>query len=171
MYPCIQYWSREGCTGWPEKSTATAPPSSGPATLAPALQATRLYERAHIISAPGKAEIAGSSDQSFRGDASRWNPEDLLVASASTCHMLWYLHLCAGNDVVVLDYRDEPEGLMIEEANGSGAFSRITLRPRIKLAASSSEQRACELHHEAHRMCFIANSVRCEIITEPVFSR
>ena len=51
----------------------------------------KAYERAHIISASGKAEIAGSSDQSFRGDVSRWNPEDLLVASASACHMLWYL--------------------------------------------------------------------------------
>ena len=131
----------------------------------------KAYERSHIISASGKAEIAGSSDQSFRGDASRWNPEDLLVASASTCHMLWYLHLCAVSDVVVLDYRDEPEGLMIEEANGSGAFSRIVLRPRVKLAASSSERRARELHHEAHMMCFIANSVKCEIVTEPVFSR
>jgi organic hydroperoxide reductase OsmC/OhrA len=131
----------------------------------------KAYDRAHIISASGKAEIAGSSDKSFGGDASRWNPEDLLVASASTCHMLWYLHLCAVSDVVVLDYRDEPEGLMIEEADGSGAFSRIVLRPRIKLAASSSEQRARELHHEAHRMCFIANSVKCEIATEPVFSR
>ena len=129
----------------------------------------KAYERAHIISASGKTEIAGSSDKSFRGDASRWNPEDLLVASASTCHMLWYLHLSAVSEVVVLDYRDEPEGLMIEQANGSGAFSRIVLRPRIKLAAGSSEQRAGELHHEAHTMCFIANSVKCEIVIEPVF--
>jgi len=71
----------------------------------------------------------------------------------------------------VHDYRDEPEGLMIEEANGSGAFSRIVLRPRVRLAGSSSEQRAHELHHEAHMMCFVANSVKCEIIIEPAFSR
>jgi organic hydroperoxide reductase OsmC/OhrA len=131
----------------------------------------KAYERAHVIAAPGKGEIAGSSDANFRGDASRWNPEDMFVASASTCHMLWYLHLCAVNDVVVLDYRDEPEGLMIEEASGSGAFARIVLKPQVKLAAASSEQRARELHHEAHKMCFIANSVKCEIVTEPVFSR
>jgi organic hydroperoxide reductase OsmC/OhrA len=129
------------------------------------------YERAHVITAPGKADIAGSSDKNFRGDASRWNPEDLLVASASTCHMLWYLHLCAVNGVVVLDYRDEPEGLMIEEANGSGAFARVVLRPHIKLSAESDEAKARELHHEAHKMCFIANSVKCDIATEPVFSR
>jgi organic hydroperoxide reductase OsmC/OhrA len=131
----------------------------------------KAYERAHVIGAPGKADIAGSSDAGFRGDASRWNPEDMLVASASTCHMLWYLHLCAVNGVVVLDYRDEPEGLMIEEADGSGAFSRILLRPQVKLSAASSEEKARELHHDAHRMCFIANSLKCEIATEPVFSR
>lgn len=131
----------------------------------------KAYERAHVISAPGKADIAGSSDRNFRGDAACWNPEDMLVASASTCHMLWYLHLCAVNGVAVLDYRDEPEGLMIEEADGSGAFARIVLRPRIKLSAASSEEKARALHHDAHRMCFIANSVKCEIATEPVFSR
>jgi len=129
------------------------------------------YERAHVISAAGKADIAGSSDASFRGDAGRWNPEDMLVASASTCHMLWYLHLCAVNGVVVLDYRDEPEGLMIEEADGSGAFSRIVLHPRVKLSAASSEAKARELHHEAHKMCFVANSLKCDITTEPVFTR
>ena len=129
------------------------------------------YERAHVISAPGKADIAGSSDKAFRGDATCWNPEDMLVASASTCHMLWYLHLCAVNGVVVLDYRDEPEGLMIEEADGSGAFKRIVLRPQVRLSAASSEARARELHHEAHRMCFVANSLKCEITTEPAFIR
>jgi organic hydroperoxide reductase OsmC/OhrA len=131
----------------------------------------KAYERAHVISASGKADIAGSSDASFRGDASRWNPEDLLVASASTCHMLWYLHLCAVGGVVVLDYRDEAEGLMIEQADGSGAFSSIVLHPQVKLSATSSEEKARELHHEAHRMCFIANSLKCEIATEPVFTR
>src|SRR5262245_39618679 len=91
------------------------------------------YERANVISAPdrGKADISGSSDAVFRGDASRWNPEDLLVAAASACHMLWYLHLCAVNDVVVLGYRDDAEGLMIEDAEGKGAFSRISLRPQV----------------------------------------
>ena len=131
----------------------------------------KAYERAHLISAPGKADIAGSSDKTFRGDAACWNPEEMLVASASTCHMLWYLHLCAVNGVVVLDYRDEPEGLMIEEADGSGAFSRIVLHPRVKLSAASSEAKARELHHEAHKMCFVANSLKCDITTEPVFTR
>lgn len=131
----------------------------------------KAYERAHVISAVGKADIAGSSDPAFRGDAGRWNPEDMLVASASTCHMLWYLHLCAVNGVVVLAYRDEPEGLMVEQADGSGTFARIVLRPQVMLSAASSEAKARELHHEAHKMCFVANSLRCEIAIEPVFSR
>ena len=131
----------------------------------------KAYEREHVISAPGKPDIPGSSDANFRGDATRWNPEDLFVVSASTCHMLWYLHLCAVNRVVVLDYRDEPEGLMIEQADGSGAFARIVLRPQVKLSAASSEDKARELHHEAHRNCFIANSVKCEIAAEPSFNR
>lgn len=131
----------------------------------------KAYERAHVISAPGKADIAGSSDPTFRGDAARWNPEDMLVASASACHMLWYLHLCSANGVVVLDYRDEPEGIMLEEANGSGAFTRIVLRPQVRLDAMSDEQKARALHEEAHRMCFVANSLRCEIATEPSFTR
>jgi organic hydroperoxide reductase OsmC/OhrA len=131
----------------------------------------KAYERAHAISAPGKADIAGSSDPGFRGDAGRWNPEELFVVSVSTCHMLWYLHLCAVNGVVVLDYRDDPEGLMIEEADGSGAFARIVLKPQVKLSAASDEAKARELHHEAHNMCFIANSVKCEIATEPLFGR
>lgn len=129
------------------------------------------YGRDHTINAGTKAEIAGSSDPAFRGDAGRWNPEDMLVASASTCHMLWYLHLCAVNRVVVLDYRDEAEGIMREEADGSGAFSRIVLRPQVKLSPASSEAKAHELHHEAHKMCFVSNSLKCDVVTEPVFSR
>ena len=133
--------------------------------------AYKAYERAHDISAPGKADIAGSSDPGFRGDAGRWNPEELFVVSISTCHMLWYLHLCATNGVVVLEYRDAPEGLMIEQADGSGAFARVVLKPAVRLSAESSEASARELHHKAHSMCFIANSVKCEITTEAVFSR
>jgi organic hydroperoxide reductase OsmC/OhrA len=91
--------------------------------------------------------------------------------TCSSSRPLWYLHLCAVNGVVALDYRDEPEGLMIEQADGSGAFARIVLRPQVKLSAASSEDKARELHHEAHRNCFIAKSVKCEITTEPSFSR
>ncbi len=71
----------------------------------------RGYERAHEFSAPGKPVIAGSSDPAFRGDATRYNPEELLVAALSACHMLWYLHLCAESGIVVTEYVDEARGI------------------------------------------------------------
>ena len=126
----------------------------------------RAYERSHVISAPGKADILGSSDASFRGDAARWSPEDLFVASVSACHKLWYLHLCASAGVVVLAYRDEPVGAMIEDADGSGRFASIVLHPAVKVAAGSDQAKAIALHHDAHEMCFIANSVLCPVSIE-----
>jgi len=127
----------------------------------------RAYERAHLISSPGKPDILGSSDAAFRGDRTRWNPEDLFVASVSACHKLWYLHLCATAGVVVLGYRDEPVGTMIENADGSGRFTSIVLHPAVKVDAGSDEGKAISLHHDAHTMCFIANSVSCPISVEP----
>jgi organic hydroperoxide reductase OsmC/OhrA len=125
------------------------------------------YGRDHEISAPGKPVIAGSSDPAFRGDASRYNPEDLLVASLSTCHMLWYLHLCAVNKVVVLDYEDHAEGTMEEAADGGGRFLQVTLRPRITVTAASDLETAKRLHHDAHEKCFVANSMNFPVGCEP----
>ena len=127
------------------------------------------YGRDHEISAPGKPVIPGSSDPTFRGDASRYNPEDLLVASLSTCHMLWYLHLSAVNKVVVLDYQDNAEGVMKESADGGGRFIGVTLRPVITVTAESDLETAKRLHHEAHEKCFIANSVNFPVRCEPQF--
>src|SRR5471032_1144958 len=93
----------------------------------------RDYGRDHIITAGSKAAIAGSSDPAFLGDASRWNPEDLLVSSVSACHMLWYLHLCSAAGVVVTEYVDNPEGVMAEDADGGGRFTRIILHPEVTL--------------------------------------
>ncbi len=127
----------------------------------------RAYSRQHVISAPGKPDVPGSSDPAFRGDASRWNPEDLLVASLSSCHMLWYLHLCAQAQIVVLAYRDDALGTMVEEADGGGRFSGAVLRPVATLAACADAARATALHEEAHRLCFIANSVNFPVAIEP----
>jgi len=127
----------------------------------------RSYERAHAISAAGKPEIAASSDPAFRGDASRWNPEELLVASLSSCHMLWYLHLASAAGIVVTDYVDEAEGTMEESAGGAGRFVRAVLRPRVSIAPGCDPVRAGELHREAHRKCFIAQSVNFPVQCEP----
>lgn len=118
------------------------------------------YRRDHIIVSEGKPQIVGSSDPSFRGDSARYNPEELLVASLSACHMLWYLHLCAVNQVTVVDYRDAASGVMEEREDGSGAFVRVLLKPMVKISASDDQEKALALHSEAHRYCFIANSVR-----------
>jgi organic hydroperoxide reductase OsmC/OhrA len=130
--------------------------------------AYRAYERAHAIASGAKPPIAGSADPAFRGDAARWNPEELLVASLSSCHMLWYLHLCAEASVIVIDYADEADARMREEADGSGTFVEAVLRPRVTLAAGSDVERAIALHARAHQLCFVANSVNFPVRIEPV---
>ncbi|MGA3398315.1 MAG: OsmC family protein [Acetobacteraceae bacterium] len=130
----------------------------------------RAYSRAHEIYAPGKPTIMGSSDTKFRGDAARWNPEELLIASLSTCHQLWYLHLCAEAAIVVQAYRDDAVGVMVEQPDGTGQFESVTLRPHATLAPGSDEATARRLHEDAARMCFIARSVSFRVEHEPTFS-
>lgn len=127
----------------------------------------RAYERAHVLRSPGKADILGSSDPAFRGDATGWNPEDLFVAAVSACHQLWYLHLCAEAGVIVLAYRDEPVGTMSEDTDGGGRFASIVLHPAVRIAAGSDPAKAMALHRDAHAKCFIANSVSCPVSVEP----
>ncbi|HQT77157.1 MAG TPA: OsmC family protein [Rhodopila sp.] len=127
------------------------------------------YARDHTIQVDGKPPIAGSSDPAFRGDPDRWNPEELLLASVSACHELWYLGLCAKAGVRIVAYRDEAEATMIEDADGGGRFSLAVLRPRITVRAGSDMEQAERLHQDAHRLCFIANSVNFPIRVEPVF--
>lgn len=127
----------------------------------------RSYRRDHIVQSEGKPEIPASSDPSFRGDPSRYNPEEFLVAALSSCHMLAYLHLCAVNNVVVVAYTDSASGVMEERPGGSGAFVSALLRPRVTIADGSDLEKARALHHEAHEKCFIANSVNFAVEVEP----
>ena len=127
----------------------------------------RGYDRDHEVAGEGKPTIPGSSDPSFRGDPARWNPEELLVASLSQCHMLWYLHLCAVSGVVVVGYRDAAEGVMRERPDGGGAFESVTLRPRVVVAEAGMAERAEALHHDAHEKCFVAASVNFPVTAEP----
>ena len=135
--------------------------------LGPGTAGYKLYSREHRIFAAGKPAIPGSSDPAFRGDASRWNPEELLVASLSTCHQLWYLHLASDAGVVVTAYVDRPEGVMEETPDGSGRFVSVLLRPEVTVAAGTDLARAAALHETAHHMCFIANSVNFPVGCEP----
>ena len=129
----------------------------------------RRYDRSHEIVAPGKPAIFGSSDPHFRGDPSRYNPEEMLVASLSACHMLWYLHLASTAGVVVTGYRDDAVGTMQESPDGGGRFSEVVLHPTVTVRAGSSGAAVAEtLHHRAHDMCFIANSMNFPVRCEPV---
>lgn len=128
------------------------------------------YSRAHEISVEGKPKIVGSSDPHFNGDASRYNPEELLVAALSGCHMLYYLHLCADAKVVVVNYQDSAKGVMIETANGGGHFTEVVLKPRVCITNESDAERAHELHTRAHELCFIANSVNFPVRAEDEIS-
>ena len=117
------------------------------------------YDRDHVLTVEGKPDLLLSSDPAFRGDGSRYNPEDLLVASLSSCHMLWFLHLCSVNGIVVKAYTDNPVGVMIEAADGAGKFKDVILRPNVTLAGFASTEKLEELQEKANKMCFIANSV------------
>ncbi|MEM9849353.1 MAG: OsmC family protein [Bacteroidota bacterium] len=129
------------------------------------------YSRNHLIAGFDKYnDIKGSSDPAFRGDPSRYSPEDLFLSTLSTCHMLWYLHLCSTHDIVVISYIDQATGIMEEAKDGSGKFVSVTLRPNIKIQKAAKIELAHQLHQTANRMCFIANSCNFEIKHEAIIS-
>ncbi len=128
----------------------------------------KAYDRDHIISVAGKPDIAGSSDLAFRGNPSRYSPEDSLVAALSACHMLWYLHLCAVNSVVVEQYIDRATGKMAENEDGSGQFYEVVLHPEVTIRTEQMRGKAQALHRDAHEMCFLARSVNFPIHHQPV---
>lgn len=130
----------------------------------------RSYSRDHEVAGNGKPMLPGSSDPAFRGDPKRWNPEELLVAALSQCHMLWFLNLCATNGIVVISYTDDAQGTMAEGADGGGEFIAVTLRPRAAITDSGQANRALELHQEAHRLCFIARSVNFPVSCQAVIT-
>ena len=124
------------------------------------------YARSYTVSGDGKHDIAGSADPAYRGDAACWNPEDLLVASLSACHKLWFLHLAAVGGVVVTGYVDEPLGTLNTGPDGSGEFASVVLRPKITLEDPSLADKADALHLAAHEKCFIARSVNFPVTVE-----
>lgn len=129
----------------------------------------RAYRRDHVISAASKQTvIEGSSDAMFRGDKTRWNPEELFLAAISSCHMLWLLHLCADAGIEVQAYRDSAQGTMREEGNGAGHFVEVVLHPHLTVKDPSRVEEAKALNARAHQMCFLANSVNFPVRHEPI---
>ncbi|MGB3464382.1 MAG: OsmC family protein [Cyclobacteriaceae bacterium] len=136
----------------------------------PGTQNYKSYERSYTIHTEGKPELAGSSDSNFRGDKSKYNPEELFIASISGCHLLWYLHLCTLEGVIVIDYTDRTTGIMKENKDGSGAFTEVTLHPKVIVSDLSMIEKAEALHTNANKMCFIANSCNFPILHKPEIS-
>lgn len=116
------------------------------------------YSRDFTTTIEGKPPLAGSADRLFRGDPSRHNPEDLLVAALSSCHLLSYLALAARGGVTVLAYEDDASGELAIEGNG-GHFTEVVLRPRVTIAPDSDAARAQALHVQAHADCYLASSM------------
>lgn len=119
----------------------------------------RSYERSYSLACEKKPTLLGSSDPAFRGDASKWNPEELLLSALSSCHMLWFLHLCSERKIVVTSYVDHPVAIMTMDATGSGRFKEATLHPSIVITDPDRASELEEIHGAAHEKCFIANSI------------
>ena len=130
----------------------------------------RGYDRTWDVTTPGKPVVHCSNDPLLGGDPALHNPEDLLIASLSACHMLWYLHLASNAGIVVHGYRDEPEAIGETTADGAGRFLRATLRPSIRVAAGADLARADAIHLEVHKYCFIARSVNFPVAYAATYS-
>lgn len=126
------------------------------------------YSREYLIEIDGKPPLRGSSAPVYMGDAGLHNPEDLLVISLSTCHMLWYLHLCTDAGLHVSGYIDDPEGTL-DMADGKMVFTEVILRPKVTLAKGDPDK-ALALHKDASEACFIANSVNFPVRHQPIMA-
>lgn len=126
------------------------------------------YDRSHTIHIAGKPELHLTTDNAAVGDASKLNPEDLLVSAISSCHMLSYLYVCTLEGIVITSYTDHATGIMIEKENGGGSFKEVTLNPICEVANANMIEQAIALHHKAHEVCYIANSVNFEVKCNPV---
>jgi len=128
----------------------------------------RAYDRNHAISFANKPDLLASADPTFRGDPTRYNPEELLLAALSGCHMMSFLHVCVNAGVVVTAYEDDATGTMVVNSDGSGHFTEVILNPIVTVAETSMLATLNELHHKANQLCFIANSVNFTVKHNPV---
>jgi len=128
----------------------------------------RTYDRSHTVTIQGKPNLFLTTDNPAVGDKSKLNPEDLLVSAISSCHMLSYLYVCALEGIVIISYIDNATGIMVELASGGGSFKEVTLNPLFYVADESMVEKAIELHHKAHEICYIANSVNFDVKCNPI---
>jgi organic hydroperoxide reductase OsmC/OhrA len=129
-------------------------------------QTYRSYDRTWNIEPPDKTSVACSNDPAIGGDPSKYNPEELLLASLAGCHMLWYLHLASNAKIVVHGYEDDPLGIGVTGKAGEGQLERAILRPVITVERGTNLEKADALHEKVHRYCFIARSINFPVIYE-----
>lgn len=128
----------------------------------------RTYDRSHNVTIAGKPELLLTTDNPAVGDKTKLNPEDLLVSAISSCHMLSYLYVCSMEGIVVTEYIDNATGIMVEKESGGGSFKEVILNPEVMVAHESMIEKAIELHHKAHEICYIANSVNFDVKCNPI---
>jgi organic hydroperoxide reductase OsmC/OhrA len=131
----------------------------------------RNYSRNHEVIGPAKtSSIPGSSQPVFRGDPSRYNPEELLLAAVANCHMLWVLHLCADAGITITEYSDAAEAEMQEHPDGSGEIVSAVLHPAMSITDPARIADALAIHDKAHSVCCLARSVKFPVSHQPVIS-
>ena len=119
----------------------------------------KAYDRTWNVETPGKPVVQCSNDPLLGGDPTLHNPEDMLIAALSACHMLWYLHLASDAGIAVQSYSDDPKAVGETDKTGASRFLHATLRPQITVPVGTDLARADAIHHQIHKTCFIARSV------------
>jgi len=124
----------------------------------------KFYSKSHQIKIEGKPVLDVSAAKAFKGDPELYNPEDLLLSSLVSCHMMSYLYVCSQNGIEVVDYSDNAEAILEVAPDGSGRFTEVRLNPKVKIANPDKIQEALELHTKANQLCFIANSCNFPVL-------
>jgi organic hydroperoxide reductase OsmC/OhrA len=124
----------------------------------------RFYSKSHQIKIEGKPVLNVSAAKAFKGDPELYNPEDLLLSSLVSCHMMAYLYVCFQNGIEVLEYSDNAEAALEVAPDGSGRFTEVQLNPKVKISNPDKIELAIELHTKANQLCFIANSCNFPIL-------
>lgn len=127
----------------------------------------KTYSRNHSIAIEGKPLLEVSAAKAFKGDASLYNPEDMLLASLVSCHMMSYLYVCAQAGIEVLSYTDDAVATLEVNDDGSGRFTEVALNPKVIIAQTERVEEALALHKKANELCFIANSCNFPIHHNP----
>ena len=126
----------------------------------------KFYNKTHQIKIEGKPILEVSAAKAFKGDPSLYNPEDLLLSSLVSCHMMSYLYVCSQNGIEVLEYSDNAEATLEVSPDGSGRFVEVKLYPKVKISNPDQIEFALELHKKANQLCFIANSCNFPVFHE-----